>query len=443
MAQPTSYRPRDLPNAPRVELAVRPHWNDDTASTHPATAMSMAKLLALYSAAENGEPLGQFDAFDDYLGRDGHLITCDEGRRLPVAGANWILKPGDDKPGSIKAAEDLDRILRTPAPPGEDDFQAVLDWQMLHVSYGFSPTNMAWGKFDGTGPWAPVRWKNVAHRRFAALDADNVGTIALVNGDSTDRVPLEPGAWIVTRYPGRNPWSSGRMRAGAMWAMFKSWSLRDWLTFAEMFGMPTAIGFYEAGASIETRRALENLLRQIGSDGYGVLEDTTDVVLKDSVRSGDASSVFPAIWDKCEAQMSKAYAGGTLTIDAGTTGSYAQASTHEGRSFILTMSDAIRLQAAINRDVCGPFIAWNGYGDAAPPRLKFQIMRSLSLKERAEIFQILATAFPGELEFDEDQIREEFQLRKPTGKGLAGPKPEPKIPPGGSAPPPGEKGPPK
>lgn len=425
-----AYRSSFLPSTPRSELVVRPNFNADTYNTHPGHGLTPDRLLAAYRRAEAGDPLAQFDIFDDLLERNGHLMGLDEGRRLSVAGKTWILKPGDDKPGSVKAAEDLDRILRRPPMPGEPSFRAVLKHQMSAVGYGFAATNFAWARLEAGGPWAPSRWKTVAHRRFAAVDEERIDEIGLRNGASLDAEPLEPGAWLLSQQTHRNPWAAGRFRTTSIWAMFSGWSIRDWITFSEMFGMPTAIGFYEPNASLETRRALEALLKNIGTDGYGILEDTTDVVLKDSVRSGDASSVFPSIMDRCEAQMSKAYAGGTLTIDAGATGSYAQATTHENRSFILTLADALDREDDINRDICAPFVAWNGYGGAAPPQFRLQVLRELSLKTRAEILQILALMFGKNLAFDEDQIREEFQLRKPTGAGLTAPEPEPKALPG-------------
>lgn len=422
MAPPASYPLRPMADRPPVELAVRPSY-DDTASAHPAHGMTLPRLLSGYRAAEQGRPSAQFDAFEDYRERDGHVWSCDEGRRLAVVGKTWILKPGDDRPGSARAAADLDRMLRRPAAPGSPSFRSVLKHLMGSVGDGVAAANFAWGRTEPGDPWAPVRWRNVATRRLCALDADRIDEIGLLNGMTWAPEPLEPGAWAIAQQTHRNPWASGRMRTCALWALFKSWSLRDWLTFAEMFGMPTAIGFYEPNAGLETRRALEAVVRNIGSDGFAVLEDTTDVVIKDSVRSGDASSVYPSIWDKCEAQISKAYAGGTLTMDAGATGSYAQATTHENRSFVLTLSDAMDLEDVINRDVCAPFVAWNGYGGAAAPVFRFQILRELSLKTRAEILQILGTLFGKNLAFDEDQIREEFQLRRPTGDGLTPPEP--------------------
>lgn len=433
MAPPARYETRPLGSAPPVALAVRPSY-DDTTSSHPAHGMTLPRLLSAFRAAEQGRPSAQFDAFEDYRERDGHLWSCDEGRRLAVVGKTWILKPGDDRPGSAVAAAELDRCLRRPTAPGSPSFRSVLKHLMGAVGDGVAAANFAWGRREPGDPWAPTSWRNVAARRLCALDADRVDQIGLMNGNTWAPEELEPGAWAIAQQTHRNPWASGRMRTCALWALFKSWSLRDWLTFAEMFGMPTAIGFYEPNASLETRRALENVVRNIGDDGYAVLEDTTDVVIKDSVRSGDATSVYPSIWDKCEAQMSKAYAGGTLTMDTGSTGSYAQATTHENRSFVLTLSDAMDLEDVINRDVCGPFVAWNGYGGAAAPVFRFQILRELSLKTRAEILQILALMFGKNLKFDEDQIREEFQLRRPTGAGLTAPEPPPPASSGGAVP---------
>jgi hypothetical protein len=76
------------------------------------------------------------------------------------------------------------------------------------------------------------------------------------------------------------------------------------------------------------------------------------------------------------------------------------------------------------RDIGTPFLAWNGLERAAPPDLKIQIARD-SL-ERAKVLEIVGQVVP----LDEDQIYEDFTLRRPKGTGVkfspkAGPKEEP------------------
>lgn len=380
----------------------------DTYNSHPAVGLTADALLGMYREAERGIPVRQFDCFDDMIEIDGHLRGLVGGRIEGVSGCDWTLKPGrQDKPSEIAAAA-LEEQLRHHL-----GFREFVEHHLEAPHYGIAGTNIVWGVGDG-GIVAPAEFRNAAHRRFAAPSAELAGRIMLINGTTArDLVELEPGLWALSRYRGRNPWSSGLMRTAAWWAMFKRWSVRDWQVFAEMFGLPLAIGYYEEGAGPESRAALEEVVKAIGEDGYAVLSNLTEVVIKDTARSGDSSTVYPQIAALAEAQMSKLIAGATLTTDVGGKGSYALGAVHESRAYNLARADARRVEEMFVRDVGRWFNAWNGFDRAAPPVLKIQIARDNL--ERAKVLEVVGQI----VDLDEDQIREEFSLRKPApGKGV-------------------------
>lgn len=419
----------DLPEVPPPtrRIVAKPVRNLNTYNSHPADGLTADRLISYYRAAERGIPVKQFDTFDDLIERDGHLRGLIDGRIQSVAGKDWVLLPGrENDPASTRAAADLELVLKN-----DLGFRDFLEHQLTAPAYGFAATNLVWDLVDGL--IAPSQFVNVPHRRFASPGDMRVDEIWLIAGDTRlDLVPLEPGLWAISRYRHRNPWAAGLMRTAAWWAMFKSWAIRDWQVFAEMFGLPMAIGYYEQSAGKPARDALLDAVQRIGEDGYAVLEDQTEIVIKDTVRSGDSSSVYPAIAALAEEQMSKLFTGATLTTDAGGPGSYALGTVHENRAYNLMCSDARRIEEMFVRDIGQPFVAWNGYANAAPPRLKIQIARETSLKERAEVIVALGAG----MEIDEDQIREEFSLRKPAaGRGIKFEKPVPASSPA--------KGPPK
>lgn len=395
---------------PTRRVVAKPFRNLDTYNSHPGAGLTAEALVGYYRTAERGVPVQQFDVFDDLIETDGHLRGLIDGRIQSVAGQDWVLKPGRaNDPASTRAAADLEERLQNDL--AVRDF---IEHQLTAPFYGFAATNIVWNLIDGL--IVPSDFVNVPHRRFASPSAERAGEIWLVGGDSKmDLIPLDPGLWAVSRYRHRNPWAAGLMRTAAWWAMFKRWSVRDWQIFADMFGLPLAIGYYEEHASQTAREQLLETVKSIGEDGYAILSNLTEVVIKDTVRSGDASSVYPAIADRCENQMSKLIAGGTLTTDTGGTGSYALGAVHETRQFNLARADARRIEEMFVRDIGRPFVAWNGYGNAAPPRLKIQIAREQSLEARATTISTLGTA----MDIDEDQVREEFSLRKPAqGRGI-------------------------
>lgn len=393
----------------------------DTYNSHPAVGLTAEMLLGFYREAERGVPVYQFDTFDDMIEVDGHLRGLIDGRIVEVAGCDWTVQAGRADAPSALAAAALEEQLRNHL-----GFREFLEHQLEAVMYGISATNIVWDVVENVV--APVEFRNAAHRRFASPRAELASKIMLIDGQtSRDLVELEPGLWALSRARGRNPWASGLMRTAAWWAMFKRWSIRDWQVFAEMFGLPLALGYYQEGASEESRAALDETVSHIGEDGYAILADTTELVVKDTARSGDSSTVYPQIAALAEAQMSKLIAGATLAVDAGgpgSKGSYALGETHADRGYKLARADAQRIEEMFVRDIGQWFCRWNGYDRAAPPVLNLQLRRDNL--ERAKVVQIIGAAIP----WDEDQLREEFGARRPAnGVGI---KFEAAKPPGGS-----------
>lgn len=401
--------PVDAPPTPTRRRLV-PTRGFDTYNSHPGAGITAEAVVAIFRQAERGMPSRQFDLFDDLIENDGHLRGLIDTRIQSVAGKDWVLRSG--RPGhapSDAAAIDLEERLRNHL-----GFRDFLKHQLLSPYYGFAATNLVWDLDQGL--ISPTDFINGAHRRFASPSEERAGEIMLITGGvgRLELSPLEPGLWAVSRYRGRNPWAAGLMRTATWWSVFKRWAVRDWQVFADMFGLPIVVGFYEEGASKVTRDALEDAVRQVGTDGWAVLSKLTEIQIKETIRSGDASSVYPAICDLAEAQMSKLIAGATLNTDVDGKGSYSLASVHESRAWTMIKGDATDIEEMFVRDIGTPFVRWNGYADrAAPPRLKIQIARD-SL-ERAQVIEIIAQL----VGIDPDQIYEEFGLRVPAdGKGV-------------------------
>jgi phage gp29-like protein len=400
--------PSDAPAAPpKRDPRVKP-GRIDTYNSHPATGLTIEMLLGMYREAERGYPVRQFDCFDDMIEIDASTRGLINGRIDAVAGCEWVIKPGRDDAPSRLAAEVLDDHLRNRLP-----FRDFLEHHLFAPHYGLAGTNTVWDLVDGYV--APIELINVPARRFASPDQDRAHEIWMNDGSTArELVELEAGLWAITRYRHRNPWAGGLMRTVAWWSMFKRWAIRDWQVFAEMFGIPLVIGFYDESAGAESRAAVEDAVKMIGEDGYAVLSDLVDIVIKETARSGDSSTLYPKIADRCDDEISKLIAGSTTAAaTGGTVGSYNLGAVHESRAYKLSLSDARLVEQTVRNDIAAWFCRYNGFDRAAPPRLKIQITRD-SL-ERARTLQIIGQV----VELDQDQIREEFTLRTPAaGRGV-------------------------
>jgi hypothetical protein len=75
--------------------------------------------------------------------------------------------------------------------------------------------------------------------------------------------------------------------------------------------------------------------------------------------------------------------------------------------------DAAMLQETFTASIGQAFKIWNGYDRAAPPRLKIKIRRDAL--QWAQTLEIVGQV----IDLDEDQLREDFNLRVPAaGKGV-------------------------
>lgn len=394
----------------------------ETYNTHPAFDLTLEGLLAMYRAAERGAPLRQMDAFHDIIEMDPDLRSKINDRIEGVSGCDWVvLKGRDDKPSEI-AAEALNERLQN-----QIQFRSFLTHQGTAVPYGYACTNMMWDYEEAV--IVPVEFCNPAQRRFGAPSTERANEIWLLDENQYNLLPLEPGLWACSTYKnilGRNPYAAGLMRSCAVWAMFKRWGVKGWQIFADMFGIPMAIGYYEEGAGPKSKAALEDAVRTIGQDGFAILSALTELVVKETARGGDSSTVYPQLIKLCEEQIAKLLTGGTLNTDVAGVGSYNAASVHETRSYTMKCYDAQCVQEMFVRDIGRTFVAWNGYDRAAPPRLKIKIRRDAL--QWAQTLEIIGQV----VELDETQIQEDFSLRAPApGKGVkfqATPTPTPQDP---------------
>ncbi len=379
-------------------------------------------LLSYYRQAERGAPLRQADCFHDIIEMDPDLRSKINDRIESVSGCDWVVLPGrDDKPSELASSALNERLQN------QIQFRTFLTHQLTSVHYGYAATNMAWDLEEGVV--TPVQFVNPAARRFAAPDPERTNEIWLIDPERSMLLELQPGLWATSTYQnilGRNPYSAGLMRSCAVWSMFKRWSVRGWQIFADMFGLPLALGYYQEGAGPASRQALEDAVRAIGQDGYAVLSDLTELVVKETARGGDSSTVYPQIIKTCEEQIAKLLTGGTLNTDVAGVGSYNAASVHESRSYTMKCYDASVIQEMFVRDIGRTFVAWNGYDRAAPPRLKIKIRRDAL--QWAQTLEIIGQV----IELDPMQMREDFGLREPAeGKGVkfeATPMPKPGDP---------------
>lgn len=383
----------------------------DRWSAHPGKALTPAKLLAAYRAAEDGWPAEQCEIFEDRIEVDAHARALFEAREEGVGHKDFILQAGGDDSADKKAAALLERALL--------DVPNLLDTfvhQLRCNRFGYSLSEIWWERRRTDGLAVPVWFDNLGHSRFRFDDHDRP---RLIVPTQMEGLELTPGKWWCSTRTGRISAAAGLMRTVCWWSMFKTTAFRDWLIFVNRFGIPYVYGQYGDDVDDDEKEVLKEAVKSIGADGWAILSKEVAISIVEAQAAG--SSVGTGVHDRlvqvCNSEISKLVDGATLTTETQGPGSFALGKEHAGRGFDLKLGDARRLAHSFASQVGQCFVRYNNLS-ARPPRLKFHLVRDESPVSRAKVFDMAVNDLG--LDLDVDQVRQELQLKAPTGEALTG-----------------------
>lgn len=405
-------RPRPLPESPspsRTPQSMPLTW--ELFSDHPGYGLNPERIWRIFRCAEAGYPQQQIDLFEDLIENDGHLRSVLSSRLNAVAGKSWVVQPGAQDAASVEGARALAEKLS-----GSLNFLELIEHQLEAVPYGYAGSEIEWDFADRL--FFPAWFRNVPHRRWVFRPRDGSGALRILTQEDRTGEELERGYWVISKMRHTNPGRAGLMRTAAWFAMFKRFSVRDWVIAAEKHGIPHVLGKYRENASAEARAQVEKAVKDLGEAGQAVLSELTEIVIHEAAqRSGDMAALHPSIVNLCEQQMSKLCTGSVLTADTGTgqgSASWALGKVHQNVRFDLVEADARRLGHVFRRDIGVPFMKWNGFPGQAP-YLKLHIVQETDQNARMDIFEkAQQIGFP----IDQDQVAEEIALRPAEEGGM-------------------------
>src|SRR3984957_3232204 len=128
--------------------------------------------------------------------------------------------------------------------------------------------------------------------------------------------PLEPFKFLVHYSKAKSglPIRGGLARAAGWSYLFKNYVLKDWVTFAEVFGQPLRLGKYHPGASEQDKLALLNAVSRIGTDAAAIMPESMVIEFTEAHQNGSAE-LYQRFCEYLDAQVSKAVLGQTLTTE--------------------------------------------------------------------------------------------------------------------------------
>lgn len=331
-----------------VVAGVRSMWYASAADD-----LTPARLASILRAAVNGDATAYLTLAEEMEERELHYGSVLGTRKLAVSGLDVAVEAASDEPGDVELANEVRGIVRRP------EFHTLVDELLDGIAKGYSVCEIIWDR--SASQWLPARyeWRDP---RFFFFDRLSGRDLRLRDNAAPDGLALEPYKFVthIPRLKSGQPIRGGLARRVAASYMCKSYSLRDWMTFAELFGIPLRIGKYGSGASAEDISTLVSAVVNLGSDAAAVLHDSMTIDLVERAgASGSGQLVFEALARWLDSQISKAVLGQTMTADDGS--SLGQAKVHNDVRKDILVADARQLSATLNRDLVQPFIALN-YG---------------------------------------------------------------------------------
>lgn len=415
MAKKKKKRPfdpvRDTGEKAPVRIRIATGDPNDKYSSYPGNGLSPVRLAQIFREADSGDVLRQMELFEELEEKDTHLFSQMQTRKLAVTGLEWEVQPcsGEERDQQIAA------FIRKQLENMEFFNDALLDI-LDAVGKGISVLEIGWTVRDGYNVIESLDW---VHQKKLFWDS-MTDEMLLRTTEHPEGISFPRNKFVIHRYKARSGHESraGLLRVVSWMYLFKNYTLKDWVSFCEVFGMPIRLGKYNQSASEEDKRQLIEAIYSIGSDAAGIIPDSAVIEFIEANKTSTVD-IYERLARYCDEQVSKAVLGQTLTSDSGG-GSYAQGKVHNDVRKDLTKADAETLEKTIRRDIIGPLVEYNFGPDAGIPDFKFNSEEPEELKDTVEIYRTLSVDMG--LEIPSSHVYEKFNIPEPKeGEKLLSP----------------------
>jgi len=409
MAQILDYRGQPVEMKTLAEELAAPSMAGVRTPWWPAVYNLTPDRLGQILAAVDSNDINEYLTLAEQMEEsDLHYHSVLSTRKLAVGSLALTIESVTDDKRDEEIADFVGEVMRDDAAPG------LLSDLLDAVGKGFSVCEIMWDRSGSQ--WVPsaYEWRDP---RFFMFDRDTGRELRLRDEkDLAVGVPLAPYKFVQHRPKIKTgvPIRGGLARLAAIAYMCKNYSLKDWLAFAEVFGMPIRVGKYDSGATDDQKRELLRAVSNIGTDAACIIPKSMLIDFISASTSTGGDKLFMGLADWLDAQVSKGVLGQTMTADAHASGiGSGQAQVHNEVRQDIRDDDANKLAATIKRDVVRPLVDLN-FGPPASghyPRVRLVL-------ETADDLESLSKSLPPFIEqglrVEESVIRDKFNLPAPA-----------------------------
>jgi len=367
-------------------------------ATHPAVGLTPERLSAIMIQAEFGDPFLFLELAQDIEERYPHYNAVLGTRKQAAASQEIQIEPASKDPYDKKIADWVRGLIF-------DDSGLTLESAIVDIldalGKGFSATEIVWDTFKIAGRlvWVPtqLKWRDPRWFMFDWISGEQILVRRWKNEQSIDTTtsselqdqrrrslllmeqsadgayigvqpatePLEPYKFIthIAKAKSGLPIRGGLTRSLAWVALFWNYTMKDWVTYAERFGIPARLGKYPTGANDADKAALLNACARIGSDATAIIPEVMNIEFLIAKGGGGTrqQAVFQDLTRYIDDLASKMVLGQTLTTDTpkGGGGTRAQGRVHDRVRHDIMAWDTKRLSQVLSRDLVRPIVDLN------------------------------------------------------------------------------------
>lgn len=381
--------------APRL-ASIRSIW-------HPSVAnhLTPGRLAGVLQAAADGDARDYLTLAEEMEERDLHYASVLATRKLAVAGLDVRVEAASDDAADVRHADAVRELVQAP------EFGELLAHLVDALGKGYAVGEILWDRSGKT--WQPDHYAERDPRHFR-FDRETGRELRLLDAaDLVNGIPLAPYKFIVHTPKIRSglPIRGGLARLAAVAYMCKAWTWRDWMAFADVFGLPMRVGKYGPGAKQEDIDKLIAAVANLGNDAAAVMPDSMRIDFQQAVQTAGSGDFFKGLAEWWDRQISKAVIGQTMTADDGA--SLAQAQVHQLVRLDLLTADAKALSNTLQRQLVRPFIDLN-FGPGRYPALSLIVPKPENTKL---LIDGLTQLVPLGLQVEQSVVRDKLGLPDP------------------------------
>lgn len=368
-----------------------------------ASGLTPQRLGRLLKDADEGNADAYLTLAEEMEERWPHYRSVLFTRKLAIRRVPISVQSATDSAKDVAIADAVRAQIAKP------QFRMMLLDLADGLGKGYSVIENIWD--TAKKPWTVERFE-WADPHFFQFDAVTGRELRLRDeADIVNGLPLKPFKFIkfVPKLKSGKAIRGGLARVACAGYMCSSFTLRDWLTFSEVFGMPIRVGRYPTGADPKDIRKLLAAVAGMGADAAAVIPTNMMIDFPGaSISAAGGEKVFGGLTQLWKEECSIVVLGQTMTTQDGS--SLAQAQVHNLVREDIRGDDVEQALATLQRDYVEPFVILNFGVQEVYPTLQGNTAPPENLKMFADA---IVPFIDRGLRVEASVIRDKFGLPEP------------------------------